>query len=117
MSEKFTMTEEHLLLLQHMFLNWNDCEFGAPAVDPKRPYGNSDVIGDIMKILGKDDEKCPHCGEPLNDGMTEALNVLHRGTLTALQAALDTGAFKVGTYMKPDYGRWHYCGENGEVAQ
>lgn len=28
-----------------------DCEFGAPCVDPKRPYGNSDVYGDIGEIL------------------------------------------------------------------
>ena len=34
-----------------MCTRWDDCEFGAPAIDCKRPYGNSDVYNDIAKIL------------------------------------------------------------------
>jgi hypothetical protein len=30
---------------------WEDCETGAPAVDPKRPYGNSDVDCDILELF------------------------------------------------------------------
>jgi hypothetical protein len=35
-----------------MYITWDDCEFGAPACDCKRPYGNSDVYGDMAEILG-----------------------------------------------------------------
>ena len=35
-----------------MFVDWNDCEYGAPTIDPKRPYGNSDVEHEIIAILG-----------------------------------------------------------------
>lgn len=31
---------------------WDDCETGAPAIDPKRPYGNSSVASDVLEILG-----------------------------------------------------------------
>ena len=44
---EFTVTEEHLKLLRRAYVDWEDCEFGAPAIDCKRPYGNSDVIADI----------------------------------------------------------------------
>jgi hypothetical protein len=49
---EFTITEDHMKLLNRMYIGWEDCEFGAPAVDCKRPYGNSYVYGDIAEILG-----------------------------------------------------------------
>lgn len=33
-------------------LQRDDCEYGAIGVDCKRPFGNSDVEGDILEILG-----------------------------------------------------------------
>jgi len=47
----FEITREHLKLLKNMYVGWDDCEFGAPNIDPKRPYGNSDVINDIANAL------------------------------------------------------------------
>jgi hypothetical protein len=47
---------EHLALLKHAEWSWNDCEFGAPSMDPKRPYGNSDVEDDLAELL-------PHLSE------------------------------------------------------
>ena len=52
MKKLFELTEEHIKLLRQMCVSWDDCEFGAPAIDCKRPYGNSDVYSDIAKILG-----------------------------------------------------------------
>lgn len=50
---RFEVTQQHLDLLGRMYFNYNDdTEFGAPEVDPKRPYGNSDVYNDIGEILG-----------------------------------------------------------------
>lgn len=48
----FQVTEDHIKLLKRMYVSWDDCEFGAPCIDPKRPYGNSDVEGDIKEITG-----------------------------------------------------------------
>src|SRR5260370_25490215 len=49
---EFTVTEDHLKLLRHVHLYWDYGEgYGAPASDPKRPYGNSDVGRGIAEIL------------------------------------------------------------------
>lgn len=56
MIKKFTVKPDHLKLLKKMCVGWRDCEFGAPEIDPKRPYGNSGVYGDIgqiQRITGK----------------------------------------------------------------
>lgn len=46
------ITPEHLKLLERLQWEFDDREFGAPGVDCKRPYGNSDVEFDIARILG-----------------------------------------------------------------
>jgi hypothetical protein len=51
-AQRFTLTAEHLELARRMYVEWDNCEYGAPAINPKRPYGNSDVEGDIAEILG-----------------------------------------------------------------
>ena len=47
----FDVHEDHKKLLMRSYWDWDDCEYGAPCMDPKRPYGNSDVGGDIAGIL------------------------------------------------------------------
>ena len=49
--KRFLVLEEHLKLLKHAYVGWNDCEFGAPGMDCKRPFGNSGVFADIAEIL------------------------------------------------------------------
>lgn len=94
---EFTVTEDHLKLIRAMYVDWQDMEFGAPAIDPKRPYGNSDVTGDIARILG---EQVPDGDEAERwfDENDERLTVLHHQTQTALQIVLSVGAFEAGTY-------------------
>lgn len=51
--ESINIDDKHEKLLRRMYFRYNDdCEFGAPEVDPKRPYGNSDVYQDMIEILG-----------------------------------------------------------------
>ncbi len=53
---EFTVTEDHLKLLRHACLYSDYGEgYGAPAINPKRPYGNSDVERDIAEILDAPD--------------------------------------------------------------
>lgn len=123
----FVMTENHLKLLQRMNVGWQDCEFGAPEIDPKRPYGNSDVVQDIVEIIGctelregvfefdfagkkwllkgEDKYNIEFVG-PEDDKLYKLLEKLHKETETALQVCLSTKSFKVGKYQEKDYGDW-----------
>lgn len=101
------MKKEHLKLLRETCVGWNDCEFGAPEIDPKRPYGNSGVYGDIAEILGISN-KCPHCGhetEGFTEEQKELMDKLHKETETALQLLLKYGKIELGVYEADDYKR------------
>lgn len=78
----FELKREHVLLLQNAYVSWNDCETGAPTIDPKRPYGNSYVEGDVAKILGIEGEG--EDGE-LTWAQEEVCREWHGETLDALQ--------------------------------
>ena len=96
---RFTLTQDHITLLSNFCVGWQDCETGAPEIDPKRPYGNSSVAHDVAEILRweiKDDE--------LTDEQGEVAMKLHTETETALQIALNTLSFTPGIYEKQQYG-------------
>ena len=102
---EFTVTDEHLKLLRGAYVGWDDCEFGAPAIDCKRPYGNSDVIADIAEILEvPDDQWRDEDGDAFPDA-EEAFTKLHAETAIVLQIALATGEFRPGRYVCEKYGR------------
>ena len=123
--ETFIMKKEHLKLLRKMYVAWWECEFGAPSINCKRPYGNSDVITDMLDILGLKELKPGIFEFTLNgktwfikgedkwnlyldgkdeESLVEALNRLHEETEATLQVVLSTGTFKEGKYEKDDYG-------------
>jgi hypothetical protein len=93
----FALTEQHIKLLQRMYVTWFDCEFGSPAIDPKRPYGNSDCEEDIAEILGIEWEDD---GDGMSDDLRERMEDLHKETEVALQIVLCTASFHPGTYRK-----------------
>jgi hypothetical protein len=102
--KKFTVTSQHLLLMKRMYISYNSyCEFGAPEVNPKRPYGNSDVYYDIGEIL----EITPSGGSEDDPEFTAGQEVemlkLHKETETALQIAVVTGCFESGEYEADEY--------------
>lgn len=99
---RFTLTEDHIKLLRRAYVSWEDCEFGAPAIDCKRPYGNSSVECDVAEILGwKVDEEDGPNGE-----QRAAAEAIHRQTQTALQIVLVTGAMQAGEYVKTQEYDW-----------
>lgn len=64
---QFEVLPSHLALCKGMYWSWQDCEFGAPEVNPKRPYGNSGfatILAEIAVLIGMevfkdaDDEVC-----------------------------------------------------------
>lgn len=102
----FELTEDHLTLLRAAYTSWDDCEYGAPSIDPKRPYGNSDVAQDIAVKLGWVEDYNAWCDlEELDDGyaameaLEERAAAIHEELQTALQIVLYTGEFKVGKYV------------------
>lgn len=99
----FTIAAGHRLLLMQMNVAWDDCEFGAPCICPKKPYGNGDVVGDMAKILGI--EPVPTDDEETHwpPGTTERMEALHREMETVLQIVVTTGQSEVGRYHADKY--------------
>ena len=102
MKDTFTLTADHLKLLSRMYVNWGYAETGAPEIDPKRPYGNSNVTSDVAEILGIDAPDEDEASSAEVDKFAERMYAIHRQTKTALQIVLVTGQFVPGTYRKAD---------------
>lgn len=50
----FTVDKVHIALMKKANVKWNGAGYdGAPCLDMKRPYGNSDVLSDIQKVYSK----------------------------------------------------------------
>lgn len=99
---RFTVREEHIKLIKRMYVGWQNCEFGAPDIDPKRPYGNSSVYLDIAEILDiKPATSCEHAQE-FSAEQEEHMWELHRGTETALQILCALGGIEPGDYIQSD---------------
>ena len=102
----FTLTEDHITLLRRAYVHWQDAETGAPEIDPKRPYGNSNVPWDVLEVLGLEDQISwdPDQEDMPKDEEERLLN-LHRETELALQVILQTSSFEPGEYVRdPLYG-------------
>ena len=97
---EFQLTEDHIKLLRQMEVGWQRDEFGAPEIDPKRPYGNSQVYYDIAEHLGRD---IPEEPKEFSDEEKAEMFKLHRETETALQIVLRTGNFAPGVYVADRY--------------
>lgn len=100
---EFEVLPEHIKLLKRAHIHWENCEFGAPAIDCKRPYGNSSVIQDIAEILEWPLFKDHEGDEHLTPIQHENAYDLHKGTFEALQIFLCTGRMKPGVYVADDY--------------
>ncbi len=91
----FTITEDHLTLLRAAYVGWDEGEYGAPAIDCKRPYGNSSGDYDVARVLGVTLSE--------DDDETRArMRAIHEGTMTALQIILITGEFRTGNFRLKD---------------
>jgi len=120
--EKFEIKSEHLKLIQRMNVGWCDAEYGAPEIDPKRPYGNSNVEQDIIEILGFEELKGGIFKFVLlgkeyllkgtnkynldledEDELVASLRKLHEETKTALQICLTLRAFETGMFARHEY--------------
>lgn len=92
---EFELTQEHVKLLRRANVMWYDCETGAPGLDCKRPYGNSDVEGDVCNILGWSKED----GDGYSQEQRDKASLIHKETETALSVVLTTSSFEPGVYV------------------
>lgn len=120
----FKVEPVHLKLLRRACIDWDDSEFGAPCIDPKRPYGNSDICQDMIEILGlktlkegiyefklngrkwllKGEDKYNIYLEGADeDELCNILLELHQDLEVVLQIVLVTGTFKPGNYEAEKY--------------
>lgn len=94
----FEIKDIHLKLLQHSYISWDSCEFGAPTIDPKRPYGNSNVPKSMLEIIGLGD--FDDLSEDVQEVMFDFLNKLHTELETVLQICLERLSFETGNYKE-----------------
>lgn len=102
----FTVTEDHLKLFRRLCFRYeDDVEFGAPAVDPKRPYGTGDVYVDIAEIL----DITPAEKDRWDDGyfsgeQRDSMLRLHKELVVVLEIAVRNNGVEVGDYEASQYG-------------
>lgn len=99
---KFEVTEEHIKLLRRAYVEWGEIESGAPAIDGKRPYGNSDVTRDVAEILGLELITDRYGDTVLTYEQGQYCDKIHRETEYALQIFLCMGEMKPGVYIRKD---------------
>ena len=105
-SKTFELKKEHLVLLKKSCWSWNDCEYGAPGMDCKRPFGNSGVDTDLAEILSKESPRCPHCNELIDTAIQERNKAIYEELLIALEIICHTTSFELGLYRQNDRYRW-----------
>jgi hypothetical protein len=100
----FELKEEHIKLLSKVYVKWINCEFGAPAIDYKRPYGNSDVYNDIAKILNiKPDGNTEDDYQEFSEEQLHYMYNLHKEIEYTLEIILHTQSFETGFYQSDKY--------------
>lgn len=115
-AREFTVTGAHIALLRRASVAWCALEpYGAPAIDPNRPYGNSAIFQDIAEITEPDKFRGAWNEETVSwpeytDANEERFLRLHVETMMALRIVLATGEFKPGRYVRQRFGPWQYAG-------
>lgn len=97
--ETFIVKEEHLKLLKRMYITYDDyVEFGAPEVNPKRPYGNGDVHNDISEIIGLEPEleKDDWGDGGFTDAQIDYMEKVHKEMKTVLQILVRNLNIEIG---------------------
>lgn len=122
MENSFKLTEEHIRLIRR--LNFKTIVYNIenifhteedhirPNIDQKRPFGNSDVIGDVLSELG---EKADEEGNWSPEQITKAKQILIE-IPAALRVILDHETFKPGVYSISRYGYFNYLFRKNYLA-
>jgi len=44
-----------------------DDGYGSWTIDPKRPFGNSGILSDVLEIIDLGFKRCKYCHNPIDD--------------------------------------------------
>lgn len=102
--ELFVLTRDHIKLLRRLNVLWNH-RTQVPYINPVRPYGNSDVHGDLAEILelaqpGGD------AGQTWSCEQIAQMDEAHRELEWALQVVLQAAQFQPGLYARQSFTDW-----------
>lgn len=107
LNELFTVTDDHMKLLPRLHFDWDDQMYsGAPVVDIKRPYGNSDPIYyDVPVILGMitPGPETENAYQVLTEEQVYHCKKVHREMEYVLQILCFMGSVRPGEYQKDPY--------------
>lgn len=105
MEKLFTVTDDHLKLLKRLNFRYDShSEFGAPIVDPKRPYGNSDVYIDMGEILDISPDLIDSWGDPKFSVEQERyFDKVHEEMVTVLEILTRNLSISKGEYRAEEY--------------
>ena len=102
--ERFVLTEDHVKLLRRANVWWDDGAYeGSPAIDSKRPFGNSDWVSDVAEIIGLEPIEADNGEKFWPKGTRERCEALYKSLAGALQVVLASGSFEPGTYVCNKY--------------
>jgi len=102
----FELKEEHFKLLGNAYFQWNNCEYGAPEIDPKRPFGNSGrhtILLEMAKLLNLETFKDMNCEDNITKEQAKYLEKIWHETPTALRIIHRHRTFTPGTYEATGY--------------
>lgn len=107
----FTLTPAHITLMSKWYIEEGSCEACPPEVNQKRPWGNSDYLNDMAKILELpvDPDEGIYENEELCNKLEDTLAEL----VDALQIVLSCQTFEPGVYEFWGKYDWH---DNGPVG-
>ena len=96
----FKCQQHHLNLLKRMaFGIWRDDSYDnglvVPAIDPKRPYGNGWIEGDIAKQLGYEEMDEHYWTEE----QIKQIRKVNREMTTVLQICMQCNGIELGVYQ------------------
>ena len=113
--EYYRLTEEQVLLIRELHVDWmpgSEIGYdGAPCVNSKRPFGNSNVGGDVHEIV--DPRTCDEIWNEYDEEdedafyekQLETYNRYYKTLGKALQVVLSSGSFEPGMYSCNKYSR------------
>lgn len=100
---EFQLTEVHINLLQELYID--EGQYGIPEIGQKRPFGNSDILGDVAEYLGIEKVETEN-DEDWPKGTYDKCKEVLSGLYIALQICLITQSFEPGLYrLKDKYDR------------
>lgn len=116
--EYYRLTEEQVLLIRELHFYQDDGSMlgyeGGPAVDSKRPFGNSNVEGDVLEIVdprpyeeiwNEYDDEDEEASDEFYDKQKEVYDRLYPTLGKAMQVVVAAGSFEPGIYSCNRYCR------------